>query len=200
MTPIMEAGHGSVEFAESLTLYAFDLLDAGESQQIEEHLARCASCATEVAALRETAADVPYALPDVHPHPRVREKLLKSVQASRKASLEQPLPGMFVMREEQQRWIKSPFEGVDYKILYVDRATKNVTSLLRLQPGAQYPAHRHAAVEQCLVLEGTVRLGAIRLERGDFEYAVTGTEHAFVRSDTGCVLMIISNQHDEIFA
>jgi anti-sigma factor ChrR (cupin superfamily) len=195
----MEANHGTHAFAELLTCYAFDLLDADQAQSIADHLAQCNSCAAEVKSLRETAADLPYALSDVNPHPRVRERVLRGLNGDRRASLEQPLPGVFVMRQSQQRWRKTPYEGVEYKILYVDAATKNVTSLLKLQPGAAYPAHRHAAVEQCLVLEGTVRIGQIILEAGDFEYANTGTAHAVVESDNGCVLMLISNQDDEVF-
>jgi hypothetical protein len=44
-----------------------------------------------------------------------------------------------------------------------------------------------------------VRIGQIILEAGDFEYANTGTAHAVVESDNGCVLMLISNQDDEVF-
>jgi anti-sigma factor ChrR (cupin superfamily) len=195
----MEVNHGSDAFAELLTCYAFDLLDAGESQPITEHLRECNACAEEVDSLRKTAADLPYALPDVNPHSRVRERVLSSLNGHRRAPLEQPLPGVFVMRHSQQKWRKTRYDGVEYKILYVDTETKSVTSLLKLEPGAAYPAHRHAAVEQCLVLEGSVRIGQIMLESGDFEYANAGTDHAVVQSDTGCVLMLISNQDDEVF-
>lgn len=195
----MDVRHGTTDFAELLTLYAFDLLEPEESREIGEHISNCTGCAAEVHSLRETAADVPYGLADVNPHPRVRQRVLSDVHAERKASLEQPLPGVFVIRQPNQEWKKSPFPGVDFKTLYLDRETKTVTSLLRLQAGAQYPAHHHAGVEQCLVLEGTVRIGQIFLEPGDFEFANAGTDHAIVQSDNGCVLMIISNQHDEVF-
>jgi predicted ChrR family anti-sigma factor len=195
----MSANHGTDEFAELLTCYAFGLLDEDEAKRVGEHLSQCSACAAELAALRETAADVPYALPDLNPHPRVRERVLAGLNGQQRSSLEQPLPGVFVLRQSQQKWRKTPYEGVEYKILYVDKETKNVTSLLKLQPGAAYPAHRHAAVEQCLVLEGKVRIGQIILECGDFEYADTGTDHAVVQSDNGCVLMLISNQDDEVF-
>lgn len=195
----MDVSHGTTAFEELLTLYAFDLLEPEESHQVEEHVACCHTCAAEVHSLRETAADLPYGRPDLQPHPRVRDRVLANVQGARKGSLEQPLPGVFVMRQPHQEWRKSPYPGVEIKILYVDRETKNVTSLLKLNPGAKYPAHRHAGVEQCLVLEGKVRIGQILLEPGDFEFAVAGSNHAVVQSDSGCVLMIISHQHDEVF-
>lgn len=196
----LDAMHGTNEFDELLTLYAFDLLEPPESAQIEQHLAGCGACAAEIDQLRETAAVLPYALADVNPHPRLRQRVLASVQGSGRIPTEQPLPGVFVVRKPNQQWKKSPFAGVEVKTLYVDRQTGAITSLLKLEPGAHYPAHHHAAVEQCLVLEGTVRIGQVFLEPGDFEFANEGTDHAIVQSDTGCVLMIISNQQDEVFA
>jgi predicted ChrR family anti-sigma factor len=195
----MDVSHGSDAFNELLTLYALGLLERSESLELEEHVGDCKACAAEVNQLRETASDIPYGLPDLNPHPRVRERVLAELKPNRKAALEQPLPGVFVKRQSQQRWRKTPYEGVEVKILYVDADTNNVTSLLRIQPGASYPAHHHAAVEQCLVLEGTVRIGQVFLNTGDFEFANAGTNHATVESDTGCVLMLISNQRDEVF-
>jgi anti-sigma factor ChrR (cupin superfamily) len=198
----MNAGemHSTSDWEELLTLYAFELLEAEEVRNVEKHLGECAACECQIQGLRDTAAGLPYVLPDLNPHPRVRERVLATVQGNKKGALEQPLPGVFVMRQTQQQWRKTPFPGVEVKILYVDQETKNMTTLLKLEAGAKYPAHRHAAVEQCLVLEGSVRIGQIFLQPGDFEYANTGTDHAVIQTDGGCVLMIISNQKDEIFA
>jgi predicted ChrR family anti-sigma factor len=196
----LDAMHATTDLEELLTLYAFDLLEPGESQEIEQHLAGCSRCAAEIRLLREAAAVLPYALADVNPHPRVRQRVLADLPASGKIAPEQPLPGVFVVRKPDQRWKKLPFPGVEAKTLYVDRETGSVTSLLKLEAGAAYPAHHHAAVEQCLVLEGSVRIGQVFLEQGDFEFANADTEHAIVQSDNGCILMIISNRQDEVFA
>jgi quercetin dioxygenase-like cupin family protein len=198
----MDANHGTGEFDELLTLYALDLLSTDESDEISEHVKQCDVCSAEVSSLRETAADLPYALSDVSPAASLRKRVLDNVQGKGKGriALEQPLPGVFVLRQPDQKWKTTPFPGVEFKVLYVDPVSRNLTTILKLAPGASYPAHRHAAVEQCLVLEGNVRIGQICLEAGDFEYANAGTEHWSVQSDTGCLLMIISNQHDEIFA
>jgi anti-sigma factor ChrR (cupin superfamily) len=118
----------------------------------------------------------------------------------RRMPLEQPLPGMFVIRESQQVWRRTAYPGVEVKILFSDPETRNITSLLKLQPGAKYPAHHHAGVEQCLMLEGSARLGQLVLERGDFGFACAGTNHTVVESDGGCLMMLISNQNDEVFA
>jgi predicted ChrR family anti-sigma factor len=185
---------------ETLTLYAVGLAEADQVRLIDDHLSACNSCRTELRSFQEAAASLAYALPDVNPPARVRERVLSNVGESRKAPLEQPMPGVFVLREPQQRWRDTPYPGVQVKILYADPVSKSVTSLLKLEPGAVYPQHRHAAVEQCLVLEGEVRIGQIGIKAGDFEFAAAGTHHPSVTTDSGCVLMIVSNQDDEVFA
>ncbi len=73
------------------------------------------------------------------------------------------------------------------------------TSLLRLEPGAQYSPHRHTALEQCLVISGDVRLGRnLHIFAGDYEKAFARTGHEFLTSDTGCDLLVISCLEDEI--
>jgi hypothetical protein len=67
-------------FAE-LDAIAFDLLDAVERDAIMAHVSRCAECRAELAALRETVADLAYATPavpapTVASHARIRERLV----------------------------------------------------------------------------------------------------------------------------
>lgn len=197
------------QIREALPLYALGLLDSDEARTVTEHLeSGCEACVRELKELREVAGEVPYAYHAVKPHPRVREKLLASIAGPQSASaapkvkpgLEQPLPGVFVLKRDAGEWKSTPYEGVTVKILYFDKATKHITSLLKLEPGARYPAHRHAADEQCLVIEGDARLGPVGVSKGDFEFAVAGTEHGVVTTDNGCVLLIISHKDDEVYA
>ncbi len=84
------------------------------------------------------------------------------------------------------------------KSLHVDPATQYMTSLVRMAPGSKYPAHRHSGAEQCLVLEGDVRLGDVALAAGDYERAEAETIHGTIETKSGCLLLIISSQRDEI--
>ncbi|HYP13520.1 MAG TPA: cupin domain-containing protein [Bryobacteraceae bacterium] len=198
-TPAENSTH-SEAFFEKLTIFAFGILEEPDAVLIEQHLAGCETCQKELASLLEVLTQLPAALPDVTPPPSVRAKVLDAIGVPVTGAAEQPLPGIYVIREPEQRWRKSRYAGVSYKLLHVDEATNNVTTILKLDPGATYPAHRHAGVEQCLVLQGTVRIGQILLGQGDFEFAKAGTEHAPIVSDQGCQLLIISNQRDEVFA
>lgn len=79
--------------------------------------------------------------------------------------------------------------GVERKMLWV---TDSVESwMLRLAPGAVLPAHLHATDEECVVIEGSVRIGcALLLREGDFHVAAHGSWHDEVTTDEGAVVYL----------
>jgi len=80
-------------------------------------------------------------------------------------------------------------EGVE--IQYLHRALDEpVAALLRYQPGARVPAHRHAGVEIVHVLQGSQRDAAGTYAAGSIKINLPGTAHDLV-SDTGCVVLIV---------
>lgn len=81
--------------------------------------------------------------------------------------------------------------GVWVKALRVDPAAGRApTILLRFDPGASYPAHRHPAGEELFVLEGSVRVGSEDLRVGDYLCTAPGQAHA-VHSEGGCILLAV---------
>jgi anti-sigma factor ChrR (cupin superfamily) len=76
------------------------------------------------------------------------------------------------------------------KFLYRDSMTGTESSLYRLQPGACIEAHRHAKAEECLVLQGDLTIGDLRLNAGDYHVAGKGTIHPVLRSQSGTVLFV----------
>lgn len=83
-----------------------------------------------------------------------------------------------------------PFrEGVTIKVL---REHEGVLSyLLRLAPGAELPPHRHPIDEECVVLEGRLRVGSrIALGPGGYHLAHCGALHATIRSDAGATVFL----------
>lgn len=87
--------------------------------------------------------------------------------------------------------------GIHVKILRTDASGRPPTFLLRFEPGARYPEHRHPAGEEVYVLAGTVRFGSIHLEAGDYLFTPPGENHD-VSSDTGCELLFLVPQEVEI--
>ena len=192
--------HGSPEWQELLVLHAFALLEAAERAEVEAHVRRCSECAVELAGYAEVLTEIAQSRALSQPRDEVRAALLARISTPSARGVEQPLPGMFVLRDDAAPWRPTPFPGVTYKSLYVDPTTRMTTSLLRLEPGAAYPPHRHTAVEQCLVLKGDVRLGPIALQAGDFEYALDDTCHGAITTESGCTLLIVSSPYDELLA
>ena len=63
--------------------------------------------------------------------------------------------------------------------------------LVRLEPGVRLPVHTHELPEFIYVLEGELRLADKRLTRGCVSVASAGSVHSDVRSETGCVFLLV---------
>ncbi|MDQ2868711.1 MAG: cupin domain-containing protein [Verrucomicrobiota bacterium] len=63
--------------------------------------------------------------------------------------------------------------------------------LLRFEPGARLPLHAHECPEFIYVLEGELLIGGQRLGPGWASVAGVGSTHSDVRSETGCVLVLV---------
>ena len=64
--------------------------------------------------------------------------------------------GSTYVRPSEMDWKPTRFEKVSIKVLYEDPDRGEMTCLLKLEPGAYIPFHKHPEIEQTLVLEGSV--------------------------------------------
>lgn len=89
---------------------------------------------------------------------------------------------------DQGQW--QPFrEGVAIKLLREDGGT--LSYLLRLARGATLPPHRHPCDEECIVLEGRLRVGTqIEIGPGGYHLAHGGALHATISTDTGATIFL----------
>jgi quercetin dioxygenase-like cupin family protein len=83
--------------------------------------------------------------------------------------------------------------GIDIKVLYQNRRNNSRSFLMRLAPGACYESHFHQQEEECLVLEGSVRIGSHTVHAGDYHLAFAGSTHDNLCSDTGALLFLRSS-------
>jgi anti-sigma factor ChrR (cupin superfamily) len=190
-------------------LYALGTLDAEESRAFERHVAAgCEACAAELREFEDVVAQLAFIAPPATPPASVRARLLKLVSAggvSSDASDEtRTAPGaaadFLVLRAGEGEWIETEDAGVSYKLLFADAALGTFTTLIRMQPGARVPAHRHLGVEQCLVLEGDLRTGSIAMEAGDFNCSLPGSVHDELITDDGALLLIVAPERYEVVA
>jgi hypothetical protein len=81
--------------------------------------------------------------------------------------------------------------GVTYTILFDDPVTKRRSMLVRALPGATYETHFHdEGHEECLILEGDLVMGDLKLLAGDFHLAAKGSSHPPATTVSGCLLHI----------
>ncbi len=79
--------------------------------------------------------------------------------------------------------------GIDRKIL--QRSGEVMSYLLRFAPGAVLPAHRHPVDEECVVIQGQLRIGGtVDLGPGGFHMVRAGVLDADSTSELGCLIYL----------
>ena len=73
-----------------------------------------------------------------------------------------------------------------------------MSMLVRLDPGVDYPPHRHAGREELHLLHGELMIDDQKLVPGDYYCAEDGTVDARVWSETGCTCVLITSSRDEL--
>lgn len=134
-----------------------------------------------VGLLGERIADSADAAPvDVQSIQRVKQSLLRRIAAGNTAA-------HLTVQAGAGDW--RPFgRGVQIKVLH--EAAGVMSYLLRLQAGARLPAHRHPVDEECVVLEGEVQIGALRIAAGGFHLGRQDRLHDQLRSDAGALIFL----------
>jgi anti-sigma factor ChrR (cupin superfamily) len=87
-------------------------------------------------------------------------------------------------------WQPSQFENIAMKVLYRDADKGEMTVLLKWEPGASLPFHKHPEIEQSYVLEGSFYDHDGICRAGQFVWRTPGSMHE-THTDEGCVLLAI---------
>lgn len=113
-------------------------------------------------------------LPD---RPALRSRLLSRVNASQGAQA-----GWITVRSREGKWrdVKS---GIRAKTLWDGRHSSSV--LIEMRPGASLPVHRHASLEEGIVLTGGFQLDGKELGPGDYHMSHAGSRHGLITSRQG---------------
>ncbi len=131
---------------------------------------------------------------NIKPVPLLLERTL-SLRARIMDSIEESVPNPIVdlvtIRASEGDWQEiAPL--IYKKVLHIDLSTGIESYLLRVESGAQSPAHEHPHDELCLVLEGEVYFEDIHLKTGDYHFAPKGSLHGIAQSETGALLFLQS--------
>ena len=98
-------------------------------------------------------------------------------------------PKSFYVNVEQVPWIQR-FPGVFWKMLWEDPDGKHKAILMRYEPGATIPRHRHIADEQIFVLEGSVQDDTGVCTAGNYARRPPGCVHS-VSSRAGALVLAV---------
>jgi quercetin dioxygenase-like cupin family protein len=188
------------EFLDLAPLYVLDALAADEKQAFEERLAKDTALRAEVEELRKVAGLIGFSAEPATPPAGLRGKVLAAIQPKLPGLLH-GAPDLVILRSEDMEWQPHPTAaGLRVKPLFVDRKRGYLTTLLKMEAGAVYPAHVHEDVEEIYVLDGEVELQGTPMGPGDYCRAEPGSRHNIGYSKTEALLLVLSSARDQLEA
>ena len=178
--------------SELTSAYAAQALPAADVAAVEAHIAGCPHCQRELAALRPVVDRfVSWPTDVLRPPTSLQARLAQRIAAETgKDPAPPPAP----------QWREPDWEqvapGIECKLLTTDGERHRISMLVRLAPGARYPAHTHAGVEELHLLDGELWIDERKLLPGDYNYGPPGASDQRVWSETGCTCVLITSTRD----
>ena len=196
----MTGEHSIESVQECAALYAAGAMPPEEREAFEVHLRECEICAAEVRAFASVAAQLGESVQPLRPPAAVRERVLAAAAsvAAEEAVIE--TDGVRFVRSRHVPWRQGPAPALSVRPLGGDSQRGLHTSIVRMEPGAAYPAHRHAAVEEIFLIEGDLTVNGVEMHPGDYCRAEPGTVHTTVTTRNGCVFLALNSERDEILS
>ena len=172
--------------------YAAQALPASEIAAAEAHIAACPECRRELDSLRPVVDRfVSWPTDVLRPTTSLRARLARRIAEE---------TGNPPVLPPAQPWSEPEWEqvapGIECKLLATDTERHRVSMLVRLAPGASYPAHTHADVEEVHLLDGELWIDERKLFPGDYNYGAPGTGDERIWSETGCTCLLITSTRD----
>ena len=186
--------HHHEEHLDVVFLYALQALPAKEIPVVEAQISQCVACRVQLEALRPIIASFLSWPTDVL---RPAVPLWGRVAQRIAADTGKPPISPVSQLANKPEWEEAA-PGISYQLLATDTETERVSMLVRLAPGADYPRHRHAGVEELYLLHGELMIDAKKVFPGDYVRAEADTVDHRVWTDTGCTCVLIPSIRDEL--
>jgi anti-sigma factor ChrR (cupin superfamily) len=186
------------EQSEVTCAYAAEALAPSEVAAVEAHIASCPDCRGELASLRPVVAKfVSWPTDVLRPTTSLQARLARRIAEE---SGKEPVPPP--TRRGEQNWVEPEWEqvaaGIECKLLATDLERHRVSMLVRLAPGATYPAHTHAGREELHLLDGELWIDERKLFAGDYNFGAPGARDERIWSETGCTCLLITSTDDTL--
>ena len=178
--------------AEVACAYALHILPTSDVAEAEAHIASCPDCQQELDSLRAVINQfVSWPSDVLRPTTSLQERLALQIAEE---------TGRQPVLSPARRWSEPEWEqvapGIECKLLATDTERHRVSMLVRLAPGASYPGHTHAGVEELHLLDGELWIDERKLFPGDYHDAGPGTGDERVWSETGCTCLLVTSTED----
>ena len=98
---------------------------------------------------------------------------------------------MLVNKAANREWQDTDYAGIA-RSLFRNNDAGGRSSVVRLKEGAMFPRHAHHGTEEVVVLSGSVLIGGVELNPGDYLFTEPGEEHAVVA--TADAVIFVSSQ------
>lgn len=180
------------EQSEMTCAYALEALPASQIASAEAHIAACADCRLELASLEPVVKRfVAWPADVLRPSGSLQERLARCIGEE---------TGMPPVPPPVRQWSEPEWEqvapGIECKLLATDETQHRVSMVVRLSPGARYPAHTHADTEELHLLAGELWIDDRKLLPGDYNYGPPGAADYRVWSETGCTCVLVTSTRD----
>jgi anti-sigma factor ChrR (cupin superfamily) len=193
------------DLRELASLYALDALAQEEKAVYEAHLgAGCTVCLAEVASFHKVTEAIGLSVDPVSPQAELRERLMATIarapqpRAQGSPGVLYEKDGVMIARPAEMTWAAGELPGVFLKVLFNDAARAYTTAMVRMTPGARYPSHRHAGVEELYLLEGDLCVGDMAMRAGDYCRGEAGSIHEEIATENGCLFVVTSSDRDQL--
>lgn len=186
------------DMRERAALYALGALSQHEARAFESHLAEgCEFCETELQDFTSVADALAFAPAEQEPSLELGTELLARINQDRPPRMDAARKGAQTdepfssIRATDGDWMKVD-EGIFMKSLYFDKASGIATSLVRMSPGTELPAHQHNGVEQFYILDGDCNVRGEALGPGDYHRAAAGSIHELTFTVKGTTFLLVA--------
>jgi hypothetical protein len=190
----LKSGPHNQDHLDLVLLYALRALPPSEIPAAEGQISSCEDCRREMDTIRPIVRSfVSWPTDVLRPSESLWGRLSQRIsQETGQPPLKAPAP-----LAGQPEW-EDVAPGISCKLLSTDAEKKSVSMLVRLEPGTDYPGHRHAGIEELHLLHGVLHVDEKTYHPGDYLRADEGSEDHRVWSETGCTCVLITSFNDKI--
>jgi quercetin dioxygenase-like cupin family protein len=188
-------GMHSQEHLDLVFLFVLQALPLREMASVEAQISSCEDCRQEIETLRPIVRSfVGWSTDVLRPAESLWVRLAKRI-----ASEGDTQPFVPPLDAPVQPVWEEAAPGIHVKILARNAENDSVSMLVRLDPGTDYPGHRHAGNEELHLLHGILKVDDRTLFPGDFIHSEAGSVDHRVWSETGCTCFLVTSTKDALF-